>query len=96
MASLHSMTREWLHLAIDRIPIMVAVLLALAASLATHATPAAEPLNVLFIVADDFRDFGGEFTSAVAKTPNLDRLAARGVRFTHACAQYPVCNPSRT
>ena len=96
MASLHSMTREWLHLAIDRIPIMVAVLLTLAASLATHATPAAEPLNVLFIVADDFRDFGGEFTSAVAKTPNLDRLAARGVRFTHACAQYPVCNPSRT
>jgi hypothetical protein len=56
MASLHSMTREWLHLAIDRIPIMVAVLLGLAASPATYASPAAEPLNLLFIVADDFRN----------------------------------------
>ncbi|MBM3840971.1 MAG: sulfatase [Verrucomicrobia bacterium] len=59
------------------------------------AEPARKP-NVLLIMADDLRDFGGAFTSAVAKTPNLDRLAARGVRFERAFAQYPVCNPSRT
>jgi uncharacterized sulfatase len=47
-------------------------------------------------MADDLRDFGGAYTRAVVKTPNLDRLAARGVRFERACAQYPVCNPSRT
>ena len=57
---------------------------------------AAEPLNVLLLMADDLRDFGGAFTRDVVKTPNLDRLAARGVRFERAFAQYPVCNPSRT
>jgi uncharacterized sulfatase len=56
----------------------------------------AEKPNVLFIVADDLRDFGGVFTRQLVKTPNLDRLAARGVRFERAYAQYPVCNPSRT
>lgn len=60
------------------------------------ALHSAERPNVLFIVADDFRESGGVFTKALAKTPNLDRLAARGVRFTNAFAQYPVCNPSRT
>ena len=52
--------------------------------------------NVLLIMADDLRDTGGAFTRAVLKTPNLDRLAARGLRFERAFAQYPVCNPSRT
>lgn len=52
--------------------------------------------NVLFIMADDLRDYGGVFTRQLVKTPNLDRLAARGVRFDRAYAQYPVCNPSRT
>lgn len=52
--------------------------------------------NVLLIVADDLRDTVGCFGNRAAKTPNLDRLAARGVRFERAYAQYPVCNPSRT
>ena len=52
--------------------------------------------NVLLIMADDLRDFGGAFTRSVVMTPNLDRLAARGVRFERAYAQYPVCNPSRS
>lgn len=56
----------------------------------------ARKLNVLFIMADDLRDSGGAFTRAVVKTPNLDRLATRGMRFERAFAQYPVCNPSRT
>ena len=70
--------------------------LVLAPLAALHAadTPGKKP-NVLFIMADDLRDYGGVFTRAVVKTPNLDRLAARGVRFERAYAQYPVCNPSR-
>jgi uncharacterized sulfatase len=53
-------------------------------------------LNVLFILSDDLRDSVGCYGNAAAKTPNLDRLAARGVLFQRAYAQYPVCNPSRT
>jgi len=56
---------------------------------------AAKP-NVLLIMADDLRDFGGAFTREVVKTPNLDRLRARGTTFERAYVQYPVCNPSRS
>ena len=51
--------------------------------------------NVLLIVSDDLRDFGGAFTRSFVKTPNLDRLRARGITFERAYVQYPVCNPSR-
>jgi len=71
------------------------LLLMLPALLVGQALAAGKP-NVLLIIADDFRDTGGVFTKALVKTPNLDRLAARGVRFANAFAQYPVCNPSRT
>jgi uncharacterized sulfatase len=52
--------------------------------------------NVLLIMADDLRQFGGAFTAAQVKTPNLDRLRARGTTFERAYVQYPVCNPSRS
>ncbi len=55
----------------------------------------APKLNVLLIMVDDLRDYGGAFTSDVVKTPNLDRLRARGTTFQRAYVQYPVCNPSR-
>ena len=54
--------------------------------------------NVLFLATDDMRDwtaFLGGYTATV-HTPNLDRLAARGVSFTNAHCASPVCCPSRT
>jgi arylsulfatase A-like enzyme len=62
--------------------------------LLTAAGQAPKP-NVLLIMADDLRDYGGAFTRDVVKTPNLDRLRARGTTFERAYVQYPVCNPSR-
>jgi len=52
--------------------------------------------NVLFIAIDDLRDWVGYLGNKQVKTPNLDRLAARGVYFTRSFCASPCCNPSRT
>lgn len=52
--------------------------------------------NVLFIVIDDMNDWTTLFDkSNPIKTPNLERLAARGMFFSHAYSVVPGCNPSR-
>ncbi len=52
--------------------------------------------NVLFIAIDDLNDWIGCLGGHPdAKTPNLDRLAKRGVLFSHAYCAAPACNPSR-
>ena len=57
---------------------------------------AAEKPNVLFIAVDDLNDWIGVLDGhPQAITPNLDRLAKRGVCFTNAHCSTPVCNPSR-
>ena len=58
---------------------------------------AAEPekLNVLLLVSDDLCTHLSTYGDPLVKTPNVDRLAARGVKFEHAYCQYPLCNPSR-
>ena len=52
--------------------------------------------NVLLIMADDLRCALGCYGDKQAVTPNIDRLAGKGVLFERAYVQYPVCNPSRT
>ena len=62
-----------------------------------HLSAAAEkPLNILILHADDWRyDTLGCAGDAVVKTPNLDRLANQGMRFTHACVTTAICGVSR-
>ena len=73
----------------------VRTFLSLATALVLAGTASAGKPNVLLVVADDLRAELGCYGSA-AKTPHLDSLAKRGVRFEGAYCQQAVCNPSRS
>ncbi|SDM30919.1 Arylsulfatase A [Kriegella aquimaris] len=69
---------------------------------ACHTNKKKEPLkesekpNILVIAVDDLNDWVGVLGGhPQAKTPHMDRLAQRGMLFTNAHCQAPVCNPSR-
>lgn len=52
--------------------------------------------NVVIIIGDDHStEVIGAYGNKLVRTPNLDRMASRGVRFTHAYVNSPVCSPSR-
>jgi arylsulfatase A-like enzyme len=52
--------------------------------------------NVLFIISDDLTAAAvSSYENDLGQTPNIDRLASKGVRFTRAYSQFPVCGPSR-
>ena len=74
---------------------IAALLLAPLPLLRAADAPQARP-NIVFILADDlgWRD-AGCFGSTFYETPNIDRLATRGVRFTQAYAANPLCSPTR-
>jgi arylsulfatase A-like enzyme len=87
------MQRHWLIT--TSIATVLAVLLAKTAMAAEPGLP--KHPNVLFIAIDDLRDWVGFLgKNPQVKTPHLDRLAARGLTFTHSYCAASVCNASRT
>ena len=76
---------------------MIIAASALLAGCCIHASAQeTPPPNVLLIAIDDLNDWIGCMGGhPQAKTPHMDRLAARGVLFNNAHCQAPVCNPSR-
>lgn len=79
-----------------RADIVLAVTVAVSTMVATQAAAAASRPNILFIVGDDmgYADVGFHGCKDIP-TPNLDRLAASGVRFTSGYVSGPYCSPSR-
>jgi iduronate 2-sulfatase len=67
----------------------------LATLLLSAGLRAADKPNVLFICVDDLKPLLGCYGDKSAKSPNIDRLAARGMRFDMAFCNQAVCAPSR-
>ena len=76
--------------------LLVAAIATLACCTGQAAAASDRSPNVLFIAIDDLNDWIGCMGGhPQTRTPNLDRLAKRGVRFTNAYCAAPACNPSR-
>jgi arylsulfatase A-like enzyme len=72
--------------------------LAAAASplLSLRAQNPADRPNILWILGDDLGPDLGCYGHPLAKTPNVDRFASEGARFTHCFTTAPVCSPARS
>ena len=83
------------RLALGTVPLLLLTAIASTAD-AAHAARAVKPPNVVFIMADDlgFAELGC-YGQKKIRTPNIDRLARSGMRFTHNYAGNAVCAPSR-
>jgi arylsulfatase A-like enzyme len=69
--------------------------LALAAAGCRRGSKQARP-NILWLIAEDLSTDLGCYGNRLARTPNIDRLASEGVRFTNAFVTAPVCSASRS
>ncbi len=86
------MTRPFRLLA--QMVLALATLTGAAGAAAAQLARSTAGMNVLFIAVDDLRPELGSF-GGLARTPNLDALAAEGVRFTRQFVQVPTCGASR-
>ncbi len=77
-----------------RLASLLTVIISFTFPLAVHS---AEPQNVIFFLVDDlgYMDIGAFNPETFYETPNVDRLAAEGMRFTDGYAANPVCSPTR-
>jgi iduronate 2-sulfatase len=83
-------------MSITRILFPLAVVFCGALSASSFGAAARSRPNVLFIIADDLTSTALScYGNRVCKTPNIDRLAQQGVRFTRAYCQATFCGPSR-
>jgi arylsulfatase A-like enzyme len=76
--------------------LLTAVLPLLPCAGVSAASPAAPRPNILWLIAEDFGPHLGCYGTKEVSTPNLDRLAAEGVRYTRFFTTAPVCSPSRS
>ncbi len=73
-----------------------AVAAGLAATGRADAQQAAQPFNILLLVADDLGSQLGCLGTPGLATPHIDGLARRGLTFTHTFCGFPSCSPART
>ena len=78
------------------LPLLLSTISLTCAAANAANTAAPDKLNVLLIVVDDLRPELGCYGVPEIKTPNIDRLADRGITFSRAYCQQAVCSPSRT
>lgn len=77
---------------------LLAVFAAIAAPIMALAQPGSTPSapNILYIMADDHAALAiGAYGSTINKTPNIDRIANGGIRFTNCFCEDSLCSPSR-
>ena len=81
---------------VQRMRLASSVLCCLAALAGATASHAADRPNILWLIAEDLGPELACYGTSQVTSPNLDRLAAEGVRYTRAYTTAPVCSASRS